>query len=328
MKLATLTLAAIEEALVKDQGARFRGFLGELMPLAGDAYSTKEDDFRNHLGASLIGRECAREVWYGFRWATRKRFDGRMLRLFNRGHLEEPRFVALLMMIGCEVWQVDANGKQFRIGGHKGHFGGSMDGVVRGLPDLPNEAVLTEFKTHGDSSFTKLVASGVLSAKWEHFIQMQIYMGKNGLQWALYAAVNKNNDAIHMELVQFDNVQYQRYLDRSVMIIDSLTPPPKINESPGWFKCKFCDHKDVCHGKALPDRNCRTCAHAVPLENGLWECDLPVCVECLKPQKLTSSGWVCDNRHGGADSIHDLITPEKQRVGCDAYEMNRSIKGL
>ncbi len=300
MLIATKTLQAIEEALQKDQGAKYRGLLGRLMPLAGDAYSTKEDDWRDHLGASLIGRECARELWYSFRWTTLKKFDGRMLRLFNRGHLEEPRFIALLMMIGCQVWQVDENGKQFRITGHMGHFGGSMDGVVLGVPDLPNTPVLAEFKTHGEKSFTKLVANGVMSAKWEHFIQMTIYMGKNNIHWGLYCAVNKNTDEIHMELVQFDPMQYQRYLDRSVATIEALTPPPKLNESPGWFGCKFCDHKPVCHGKDSPAVNCRTCKYSGVLPEGKWQCLNEVCP--------------------------GILTPEMQRQGCSHYEPNPAFK--
>jgi hypothetical protein len=274
MQLATKTLAAIEATLQADQGASFRGFLGQTMPLAGDAYSTKEELFRSHLGASLIGRECARELWYSFRWTTEKKFEGRMIRLFNRGHLEEPRFVALLLMIGCKVYQIDQNGKQFRITGHRGHFGGSLDAVVTGLPDIPDEPVLSEFKTHGDKSFAVLVVNGVIAAKYEHFVQMQIYMGKNGLRWALYCAVNKNDDSIHMELIQFDPVVYQRHLDRSVLVIDSMEPPPKINLSPAWFKCRFCDHKAVCHGKSIPHRTCRSCVWSRVMDDGIWRCHI------------------------------------------------------
>ncbi len=299
MLLATKTLAAVEAALALDQGAKFRGFLGELMPLAGDAYSTKNEDWRNHLGASLIGRECAREIWYGFHWTTRKRFDGRMIRLFNRGHLEEPRFIALLKMIGCQVWQIDGKGKQFRIVGHRGHFGGSLDAVVVGLPDLPADTpALAEFKTHGEKSFIKLKDEGVLKAKWEHFDQMQIYMGKNSLEQALYCAVNKNTDEIHFELVKFDATQYQRYLDRSAMIIDATEPPPKISSTPGWFMCKFCDHAEVCHHGEAPVRTCRSCAHSQIEDDGGWRC---------------------------AITGHEL-SPEDQRLGCSAYSIGPAYK--
>jgi hypothetical protein len=265
-------MAAIDAAMQKDQGAKYRGLLKELMPLSSDAYDTREEDWRDHLGASLIGRDCPREIWYGFHWATKPHFDGRMLRLFNRGHLEEPRMIALLMLIGCQVWQLNSDGKQFRIKGHRGHFGGSLDGVVRGIPDMPDETMLGEFKTHNDKSFTTLTEDGVINAKWEHFIQMQEYMGKYHLNYALYCATNKNTDAIHMEIVQFDQVQYQRYLDRSAMIIDATEPPPRIGDTPGFYKCKFCDHVKVCHLKETPVVNCRTCLHSQVEDNGEWRC--------------------------------------------------------
>lgn len=62
-----------------------------------------EFPFRNHLGGSLIGRPCLRELWYSFRWARKPSFAGRMLRLFERGHLEEFRFVKYLKMAGFEI---------------------------------------------------------------------------------------------------------------------------------------------------------------------------------------------------------------------------------
>jgi len=299
MAIATKTLAAINEALIADQGAKYRGLLRKAMPLAEDAYSEEESEFRSHLGASLIGRECSRELWYSFRWVTRKQFDGRMLRLFNRGHLEEPRFVALLQMIGCKVHQYTGEGKQFRIVGHMGHYGGSLDSVIEGCPDVPyGEPVLGEFKTHNDKSFQKIKSDGVMAAKWEHFVQMQEYMGYYKLNWALYMAANKNDDEIHGEIIAFDQRQYQKYLDRSVMVIESKTPPPKINESPSWFKCKFCDHSGTCHGQVMPVRTCRSCINGVPINDGKWHCSLEL-IELSK---------------------------EAQLKACDAYEMIPEIK--
>lgn len=306
MATAWKTLAAINEALFADQGAKYRGLLRKTMPLAEDAYSEEEEAFRAHLGASLIGRECPRELWYSFRWTTRKQFDGCMLRLFNRGHLEEPRFIALLQMIGCKVHQRTEDGKQFRIIGHNGHYGGSLDAVVEGCPDMPSEPVLGEFKTHNDKSFQKVKSDGVMAAKWEHFIQMQQYMGYYKLNWALYMAVNKNDDEIHAELVAFDARQCQKYLDRSVMVIESKTPPPKINESPAWYKCKFCDHSQVCHGQAMPVRTCRSCKHSYPGEAGKWYCNVPT------------------QPNGGGAGIE--LTKEMQLAACDAYEMIPEIK--
>jgi len=298
MGKAVKTMEAINAAMFADQGAAYRGWLGQLMPLAGDAYRTESDDWRDHLGASLLGRECAREIWYGFHWATLKRFDARMLRLFNRGHLEEPRMLALLKMIGCNVWQVQENGKQFRIKGHRGHFGGSLDGVALGIPDMPTIPVLTEFKTHGEKSFLKLQSEGLLAAKWEHYVQMQIYMGKMELTHGLYMATNKNTDEIETEIIQFDKTQYDRYEQRSIAIIEAKEPPPRINNSPGFFKCKFCDHSKVCHLGGSLARNCRTCVHSSVGDDAAWIC-------------------------GVASPV--VIDGERQRLACDRYEANRKF---
>jgi hypothetical protein len=97
--------------------------------------ASAEDGLRPHLGASLIGDDCERKLYYTFRWATVERHDGRLLRLFQTGHLAEHRFVADLRSIGCEVQEINPEtGKQWQVSAVGGHFGGSMDGVVLGLP--------------------------------------------------------------------------------------------------------------------------------------------------------------------------------------------------
>jgi len=62
-----------------------------------------ETGFRPHLGGSMIGEKCERKLVYSFRWAKKPTHSGRVLRLFNRGHLEEFRFVAYLRRIGAEL---------------------------------------------------------------------------------------------------------------------------------------------------------------------------------------------------------------------------------
>lgn len=74
-----------------------------------DEYCVKTYDggHRRHLGASLIGEECKRKLWYIFRWVKHEKTTGRQQRLFNRGHLEEFRFIEWLEGIGVQVWADD-----------------------------------------------------------------------------------------------------------------------------------------------------------------------------------------------------------------------------
>lgn len=304
--LAVKTMAAIDKAMTEDQGASFRLWEKKVLPCLDDAYRGNDDAFRSHLGASTMGEQCGRAIWYGFRWATRPNFDGRMLRLFNRGHLEEGRVISALLMIGVQVFQQDENGKQYRITGSHGHYGGSGDGFGVGIPDLPPDLVcLLEFKTHADKYFQEVKTKGVRDAKFEHFVQMQQYMRKRNVTVALYVAVNKNNDEYYMELVSLDTALADQFIDRADKIIWMQKAPERIpNASPGWFTCKYCDHRPVCHLKAAPDKNCRTCGYSTPLEGGegLWG--------CANPQV----------------SLTQVVIPKQvQLTGCQFYSVKKDM---
>lgn len=315
---AHLTMRKIAEMIEADQGASFRGWQGRVLPHIGDAYrSNPEDGHRAHLGASILGGECARSIWYSFRWATKSKFDARTLRLFNRGHLEEGRIIAMLLMIGCEVWQQDETGKQFRISWAEGHAGGSGDGVGRNIPDLaPTLPFVLEFKTHSEKSFIELAGKlpewrdyqsgktnkftglGVKQAKPEHYTQMQTYMRKMGLTAALYVAVCKNTDDLYMEIIYLNPEYADQYLDRGETLVWQAAAPKKLNTSPGFFKCRFCDHRPVCHLNETPDINCRTCQFSEPIAGAAWKC----------------------NKHSME------LSKEKQLVGCPDWYENDGLR--
>jgi hypothetical protein len=290
--LAVKTLEAIDAAIEADGGNLFRKHLKASISGDSDAFDDEADEARSHLGASIIGKECSRAIWYGFRWFAFKKHSGRMLRLFNRGHLEEPRFIAMLKMIGAKVWSHDENGNQLRVKDHRGHFGGSLDAVVLGIPDAPGIPVLAEFKTHGDASFKKLASDGVARSKLAHFVQMQMYMGYQGLQVALYLAVNKNTDELYGEIVLFDSGTFERFRSRAAQLVDLAVPPQRIKDDPTWYVCKFCDYHRVCHRGDKPLATCRSCKHVLPKEDGRWLC-----------------------QHYG-----NYLEKEDQLLGCDSHD--------
>jgi hypothetical protein len=242
---------------------------------------------RPHLGASIIGEKCERKLWYAFHWIVKgdtpgkKAFDGRMLRLFDTGHRAEHRFCDEFRGIGCIVHAVDPNtGKQFVFADVGGHFGGSMDAAILGLPDAPKTWHVGEFKTHNDASFKKLDAQGVEESKPLHFAQMQCYMGWSGMQRSFYLAENKNDSRLFGDRFEFDQTVFEqsRAKARRVIIAIQPTDVPRITERPDWYECKFCDSAEYCHGLRVPTPTCRTCCHATPVVNdstaGQWTCGL------------------------------------------------------
>lgn len=283
--VANKLMKKIDSMIKADQGAAFRQLLEPLLPKMEDAYRGESSPYRSHLGVSLIGRECARDLWYGFRWAKKPSFPGRILRLFNRGHLEEARFIAMLQMVGCQIWYETEDGGQYRLSDFGGHFGSSLDGVARGIPDLDPEATAyTEFKTSSDSMFKKVKKAGVQEAKPEHYTQMQICMRKFNLPYGLYMVVNKNDDTLYAEIIELDTNHADSFIERGGSIIFTDEAPLRINSCPTWFVCKMCDKNAICHGTEKPDKNCRTCAHSSPLVDGTWSCARGHAAICTKEQ--------------------------------------------
>ena len=121
-----------------------------------------------------------------------------------------------LRRIGATVLEVDPEtGRQWRVEAHGGHFGGSLDGVALGLLEAPKTWHVLEFKTHSLKSFRELVAKGVAEAKPQHWAQMQIYMHLTGLTRAMYLAVCKDTDDLHVERVRADADAAERLLAKA-----------------------------------------------------------------------------------------------------------------
>lgn len=234
-------------------------------------------ELRTHLGASVLGKKCMREVWFIFHWADWEDHEGRMLRLFNRGHNAENGFKALLENVGATVWTEDAHGEQFKVSAHGGHVGGSMDGVAIRLPDFPAgylTPVLLEMKTHNDKFFKDLLRKGLQASKPVHYKQAQLYMHLGGLKWCLYMAVNKNTDELWFDVFEYDPTVGTYLVNRAETIIFGEGMPPRISETPSWYECQFCAMKGVCFGYKPPEMNCRTCKHSKPNRDGSWSCGL------------------------------------------------------
>lgn len=261
---------AIEEFMFETQGKYYKQELKKAIMELEDAFRF-DDKPRNYLGASSIVKECKRRVWYDYRHTcVGDGYSARMIRLFNRGHLEEARFVAILRSMGLTVTNVDSTGKQY--GFSHGQYRGSGDGVcfdnrqldhptIKFLPKI-NHAFLLEFKTHNDRSFGTLQAKGLRAAKPEHFDQMQILMHEMRLPNALYMAVNKNDDSIFTCWLDHLPEVGEKYRDIAQYILTTNIPPKRLSDNATFFVCKMCDYRQLCHyGMLEVNTCCRTCTH-------------------------------------------------------------------
>jgi hypothetical protein len=230
--------------------------------------------FRDHLGASLIGNECNRYIFYSFRWMFKPVFSGRMLRLFQRGHDEEPRVAGLLRGIGAEV-SLDnpQTGIQWMYRDDTGHFGGAIDGKVR-LP-LERDYKILEIKTHkGGSGFENLKKNGVKKEKPIHYSQMTINASYLNAKESIYISINKSNDDIHIETIKSDNLHAASLKKKIFDIIHAEKYPERFKNSETFYKCKMCDAYDLCHDKKIPEKNCRSCVSCSTTIEAKWYCSL------------------------------------------------------
>lgn len=238
---------------------------------------------RHYLGGSEIGDVCDRKLWYSFRHALKADFPLRILRLFETGDQEEGRVIRELKDAGFEVYDRNRTLKQFQITALGGHFKGHCDGFVR----IDSEWFLLELKTANKKRFNALDKHGVHEKKPEHVDQMQVYLGFAPYKWdewmmpgepptrALYISVCKDNDHLHLEVVDFDPDRFQQLGMRAQAIIEADSPPSRYREDPGYYLCQWCDCHGICHSTDAPRVDCRTCCNATPdTETGQWRCEV------------------------------------------------------
>jgi hypothetical protein len=291
VRLPTPTEVAISDAILADGGAKFRGLQAKWFPKIKDAYDTKvSSGRRSHYGFSGagggLGERCERALWLRWRWQNRDKFayvapdatprdrikSAAMHRLVNRGHLEEARFLAMLEMIGVQV--DDPTEGQERVALFNGHAGSALDAVLHNVPCAPGETVLGEFKTSNDKNFMSLVKDGCRVSKAAHYVQMQLCMAVRGIHKCLYMVVNKNNDELYTEMVDYNEPFATKEIALIEKIVFDNAPGAKISNDPTWFSCKSCDCHSICQTKTYtPERTCRGCVAGAPdTQSDGWRC--------------------------------------------------------
>lgn len=231
-------------------------------------------EHRAHLGASSIGDECWRKLWFAFRWVKLGQAEGRMRRLWNRGHREENVFEKFLMWAGFTVQSINpATDKQYVFSKIHGHYGGSTDGLLL-IRWANNFRIIAEYKTFASKYFEELKQLKVKAAQPKYYAQMCSYGREFNVTHALFYAVNKDNDEWYREFVTLDHNYAIELEKKAEEIIISKIPPQRISEKAAYWKCKSCTFQGICHYGEKVEVNCRSCANAMPGLNGNWTCSL------------------------------------------------------
>ena len=209
---------------------------------------------RQYLGASRLGVACERALQYEFAKAPidhGRGLPGRMLRIFERGHLMEDCMVAWLRDAGFDLRTRKDDGEQFGFSAADGCMKGHVDGVIVGGPEGFGYPALWENKCLGAKSWRDLEKNGLAVSKPVYAAQVAVYQAYLELHEhpAVFTAINADSMEIYTELVPFDPALAQRMSDRAVKVITATQAgellPRSFTEST-HFECRMCAWQDRC----------------------------------------------------------------------------------
>ena len=229
----------------------------------------KNERRSRRIGMASMANPCLRAMWFKFRWARITDLPVRVKRIFDLGHACEEILIASLRSAGVEITR-----EQEEVPGWGGHIWGFIDGVASGVPEAPDTDHLWEGKSMNDRIFKTVKKNGVKKAKIDHYVQMQMYMGKKDLTRALYTAINKNDSEIYVERIKFNKPDYREYMLRGMDVIGHENPPPNLFQDPTKQACRWCDFAPICYDNEPILKSCRSCQHSDIEEDGKWSCGM------------------------------------------------------
>ena len=209
---------------------------------------------RDYVGASSIGDECSRKLWYGLQ-GRESHFEPRTLRLFEDGHRTEAVIVDWIQQIpGIELHAAKPDGTQYGFSDLDGKYKGHYDGVIRGLPQSPKTWHIFEVKCTNEKNFKALqkiidlVGEKKALQKWNatYYAQAVTYMWYENLSRHITVVSTPGaRDLLTLRTEQ--NHNYAKNLrDRAKRIINATEPPERIGGK-DFYKCKMCSHYGECH---------------------------------------------------------------------------------
>lgn len=255
------TLLAVERAMENAQEVRSRGY----------------------LGASIIGDNCERKLWMGFRWTKRGFIEAAGLRRINDGHRGEQVVADLLRMVsGVDLSTEKEPGAQHSFEALGGHFRGNADGLISGLLQDPDTLHVWECKVVNELKFKKLATlksknedEALKNWDYVYYAQAQIYMHFfDAPRHYLTVASPGVRDIISVHTT-YVREEAEMFIEKARRVIFSPKPAGKISQDAAWHECKYCTFHGICHEDEMPrQKSCRTCLHSTPMKTGGWKCEL------------------------------------------------------
>lgn len=198
------------------------------------ALASKRDEKRNYIGASSIGRQCSRAIYYQLHDAPKEPIKPSLALTFVLGHTVE----AMLLDWIESVHPIQRN---------VGLIGTIIEGHADAIITMDGVDYILEIKTANSASFNQAKKNGVFRWRPQYFDQVQAYMGMAHVERAIVLVFNKDTSELYEELIAFDQLHYELIVERARQIKIAVEPPVKFSDSAMNFVCKFCEFRVHCH---------------------------------------------------------------------------------
>jgi hypothetical protein len=218
---------------------------------------------RSYLGASSWGKECKRELAYGWHRVEPDQppFNPELFAIFAMGHAGEPVVVEMMRTMFTIVTEKQ-DGKQFAFYAMGGKLSGHCDGIITDGPSHKADGtplvypMIWENKMLNDKSWKKTRVDGIKKSKPIYYAQVNSYGAyfdvENG---GIISCMNRDSGQLYIEHIPFDALNAQESSDRALDVIQSESPEefPRIHDDPDWWQCTYCDYRLRCHGIQAPN---------------------------------------------------------------------------
>ena len=218
---------------------------------------------RAYLGASSIGEECSRKLWYRYN-GHKEKFDAKTLRRFADGHRTEDVVLGWLLRSNIELFTRSTDGGQLGFEILEGKFSGHYDAIGRGFPQAPKTWHIVEVKCVNEKAFEELKKLKSQNEKtaielWkpEYWSQVQVYMHMEKLTRSIHIVATPGARDLISVRTDYNKAHAEAMLAKAKRIIDAKQPLERIG-GPTFWKCKNCSFRDICHETSALSRESNT----------------------------------------------------------------------
>jgi hypothetical protein len=212
-----------------------------------EAVEPPSPNYREYLGASLIGNDCQRKIQ--FIWFCDPMFPRRTKDIFARGHFFEGVMRQHLIDAGFKF----ADPEKLAFSTADNLFRGHADGIIVDGPQIPAliYPALWECKCLNAKGWRAVARDGLKGLYKVYAAQVAVYQAYLDVtNPALFSVVNADTcERLHFA-VPFDAELAQTMSDRAVAIIEATKAGellPRIVDNPEDWRCRMCPWKERCY---------------------------------------------------------------------------------